>query len=84
VRRRCRSRSARPAEPSTQPPDELAVPDWRAWRVVVNDRAAIYAEAFPGVLDSAEPQVVWVLPEALSPSAGLDFAVGSFGPVSPG
>lgn len=35
----------------------MAVPDWPALRIVVDDRAAIYAEAFPGVLAAASPEV---------------------------
>lgn len=36
----------------------MAAPDWRSLRVEVNDRAAIFAQAFPGVLAAAGPAVV--------------------------
>jgi hypothetical protein len=36
----------------------VGAPDWQALRVVVNDRAAIYAEAFPGRLMAVGPQAI--------------------------
>jgi hypothetical protein len=36
----------------------MAVPDWFALRVVLNDRAAIYAEHFPASLASLSPDVI--------------------------
>jgi len=36
----------------------MAVPDWFALRVVLNDRAAIYAEYFPASLANLGPDVV--------------------------
>ncbi len=36
----------------------MASPNWRVLRVEVNDRAAIFAEAFPGVLAAAGSEVV--------------------------
>ena len=36
----------------------MVTPDWRALRVVLNDRAAIYAEHFPASLADLGPEVV--------------------------
>jgi hypothetical protein len=36
----------------------VADPDWQSLRVIVNDRAAIYAEAFPGQLAAAGTRAV--------------------------
>ena len=40
---------------STKLPDEVSPPDWRALSVVLNDRAAIYAEEFPAALAEVGP-----------------------------
>lgn len=56
--RHCRSRSIGHVETSTQLPDEVDAPNWRALRVVLNDRAAIYAEEFPASLAAVGPQAV--------------------------
>jgi hypothetical protein len=45
-----RNRSTAHVERSTKLPDEVFPPDWRALSVVLNDRAAIFAEEFPAVL----------------------------------
>lgn len=36
----------------------MAAPNWRTLRVEVNDRAAIYAEAFPSLIAAAGPTLV--------------------------
>lgn len=36
----------------------MAAPDWRALTVVLNDRAAIYAEEFPASLAAVGPQML--------------------------
>lgn len=36
----------------------MASPDWRALRVVLNDRAAIFAEHFPALLAVLGPEMV--------------------------
>ena len=36
----------------------MSPPDWRALSVVLNDRAAIYAEEFPAVLADVGPAMV--------------------------
>lgn len=36
----------------------MAAPDWLALRVVINDRAAIFAEYFPAAFTGLEPDVV--------------------------
>ncbi len=43
---------------STKLPDKVAALDWRALSVVLNDRAAIYAEEFPAVLAALGHAVV--------------------------
>jgi hypothetical protein len=55
---RSRSRSTGHVKHSTKLPDEVVPPDWRALSVVLNDRAAIYAEEFPGVLADVGPAMV--------------------------
>jgi hypothetical protein len=53
-----RNRSTGHVEHSTKLPDEVSPPDWRALSVVLNDRAAIYAEEFPAVLAGVGPAMV--------------------------
>ena len=53
-----RSRSTGHVKTSTQLPDEVTAPDWRALRVALNDRAAIYAEEFPASLAALGPHAV--------------------------
>ncbi|MEX0666935.1 MAG: hypothetical protein WD313_01245, partial [Acidimicrobiia bacterium] len=53
-----RNRSTGHVKHSTKHPDAVVPPDWRALSVVLNDRAAIYAEQFPAVLADAGPAVV--------------------------
>ncbi len=53
-----RIRSTGHVKHSTKHPDTVVPPDWRALSVVLNDRAAIYAEQFPAVLADAGPAVV--------------------------
>ncbi len=36
----------------------MTAPDWQALRVVLNDRAAIFAESFPGTLTELGPEAV--------------------------
>ena len=36
----------------------MATPDWQALRVVLNERAAIFAEHFPASLTSLGPEIV--------------------------
>ena len=55
---RSRSRSTGHVKRSTKLPDEVSPPDWRALSVVLNDRAAIYAEEFPAVLAGVGPAMV--------------------------
>ena len=52
-----RNRSLGHVKRSTKLPDEVTAPEWRALSVVLNDRAAIYAEEFPAVLAAAGPAV---------------------------
>jgi hypothetical protein len=47
---RSRTRPTGHVKHSTKLPDQASPPDWRALSVVLNDRAAIYAEEFPAVL----------------------------------
>lgn len=49
-RRHFRNRSIGLVERSTQRPDEVVAPDWRSLRVILNDRAAIFAEDFPAAV----------------------------------
>ena len=55
---RSRTRSTGRVKHSTKLPDEVSPPDWRALSVVLNDRAAIYAEEFPAVLADVGPAMV--------------------------
>ncbi len=55
---RSRTRSTGHVKHSTKLPDEVSPPDWRALSVVLNDRAAIYAEEFPAVLADVGPAMV--------------------------
>ena len=36
----------------------MPAPDWRALRLVLNDRAAIFAEEFPATLTAVGPELV--------------------------
>lgn len=56
--RRSQGRSFGYVKHSTPSPDEMPAPDWRALRLVLNDRAAIYAEEFPAALAAVGPEVV--------------------------
>ena len=58
MRRVCPSPSTGRDELWTKPPDQVTAPDWRVLRVIVNDRAAIYAEDFPGRLAAAGQEAV--------------------------
>lgn len=42
----------------------MASPSWRVLRVEVNDRAAIFAEAFPGVLAAAGAEALFTHEQA--------------------
>jgi len=53
-----RTRSTGHVKHSTKLLDEVSLPDWRALSVVLNDRAAIYAEEFPAVLADVGPAMV--------------------------
>ena len=53
-----RTRSTGHVKHSTKLPDEVSAPDWRALSVVLNDRAAIYAEEFPAVLADVGPAMI--------------------------
>ncbi len=52
------NRSVGRVKRSTKLPDEVTAPNWRGLSVVLNDRAAIYAEEFPAVLAAAGPALV--------------------------
>ena len=53
-----RSRSIALVERSTHRPDEVVAPDWRSLRVILNDRAAIFAEDFPAAVTEVGGEVV--------------------------
>jgi hypothetical protein len=55
---RSRNQSTGHVKHSTKLPDEVSPPDWRALSVVLDDRAAIYAEEFSAVLAGVGPAMV--------------------------